>query len=236
MTKSTVSKAAKKNAEKSVRAYEAVVLKIKKLITKGNLGPGDLLPPERQLADQFKVSRHSLREAIRVLQEQGILAARQGSGNYVQASSRADLIRALNFSASTTANKIAELFQIREIIEPKIAGLAAENVTDEQLQIIQDITDRLVEADDFQLGQELDHEFHEAIAAATGNEYLFNMLREINKNMLPTASTKAEKLRRQTVSNDGHANILKALFERNPIAAEIAMREHINQIKKEIIS
>ena len=231
----------KKNAgrtnpiKKTVRAYEEVIQKIRKLIENDDLGPGDLLPPERQLAEKFKVSRHSLREAIRVLQEQGVLATRQGSGNYIQASSKADLIRALNNSTMPTEQKLRDLFQIREIIEPQIARLAAENATDEDRKQIAEIAQALIEITDFAEGQSLDHDFHETIAAATGNQLLHSILQEINKSMLPSASSQNEKKRRKDVSNAGHTAIVDAIEKHDADAAEAAMREHIAAIRSEII-
>ena len=221
--------------KKTVRAYEEVIQKIRKLIENDDLGPGDLLPPERQLAEKFKVSRHSLREAIRVLQEQGVLATRQGSGNYIQASSKADLIRALNISTMPTEQKLRDLFQIREIIEPQMARLAAKNATNEDRKQIAEIAQALIEITDFAEGQSLDHDFHETIAAATGNQLLHSILQEINKSMLPSASSQNEKKRRKDVSNAGHTAIVEAIEKHDADAAEAAMREHIAAIRSEII-
>ncbi|MFT6658676.1 MAG: GntR family transcriptional repressor for pyruvate dehydrogenase complex [Maritalea sp.] len=219
----------------TVRAYESVVAKIRSLIEQDKLGPGDILPPERQLSERFKVSRHSLREAIRVMQEQGVLAARQGSGNFIQATSQADLVRALGFSKKSGKRKLFDLFQLREMLEPQIAGLAAENANADQLAIIKNFATLVNETEDFQTGQKHDQEFHEAIAAATGNELLFNVLREINKSMLPTASTPAERQRRDQVSNAGHRRIIAALEAHDAKAAEAAMRLHIAEIRSEVI-
>jgi GntR family transcriptional repressor for pyruvate dehydrogenase complex len=219
----------------TVRAYEGVVAKIRLLIEQDNLGPGDILPPERQLSQRFKVSRHSLREAIRVLQEQGVLAARQGSGNYIQAASQADLVRALGFSTKGSTRKLFDLFQMREMLEPQIAGLAAKFATKEQLDIIKGYATLVEQTEDFLEGQKHDQAFHEAIAAATGNELLFNVLREINKSMLPTATSPVERHRRDQISNHGHKRIVAAIEAKDSIAATEAMRLHISEIKSEVI-
>jgi len=219
----------------TVRAYESVVEKIRSLIEQENLGPGDLLPPERQLSEKFKVSRHSLREAIRVLQEQGVLSARQGSGNYIQATSQADLVRALGFSTKGSARKLNDLFQMREMLEPQIAGLAAQVASSEQIEVIKQFAALVENTQDFKEGQKHDQSFHEAIAAATGNELLFNVLREINKSMLPTASSPSERQRRDKVSNTGHKRIIAAIEAKDPIAASEAMRLHISEIRSEVI-
>lgn len=220
---------------KTVRAYESVVAKIRLLIEEDKLGPGDLLPPERQLAERFKVSRHSLREAIRVLQEQGVLSAKQGSGNYIQAASQADLVRALGFTSKGSTRRLFDLFQLREMLEPQICALAAEMATKEQLKTIRDFAEKVETTEDFLEGQKLDQAFHEAIAAATGNELLFNVLGEINKSMLPTASTPSERQRRDRVSNEGHRRIIAALESQDSEAAREAMRLHISEIRSEVI-
>jgi len=225
----------KKTSAAPVRAYESVVAKIRLLIEKEKLGPGDLLPPERQLSSQFKVSRHSLREAIRVLQEQGVLSAKQGSGNYIQAASHADLVRALGFSTKGSTRKLFDLFQLREMLEPQIAGLAAKMATEKQRQIIREISTELENITEFDQGQRTDHRFHEAIAAATGNELLFNMLQELNKSMLPSTSSSKEQKRRKSISNEGHRRIVEAIEAKDADAATKAMRLHIAEIKSEVI-
>ena len=219
----------------TVRAYESVVEKIRTLIKQENFGPGDILPPERQLSEKFKVSRHSLREAIRVLQEQGVLSARQGSGNYIQATSQADLVRALGFSTGGSARKLYDLFQMREMLEPQIAALAAQLASSEQLDIIKQFAALVESTEDFKEAQQHDQSLHEAIAAATGNELLFNVLREINKSMLPTASSPIERQRRDQISNLGHKRIIAALEAGDSEAASEAMRLHISEIKSEVI-
>ena len=218
-----------------LRAYETVVAKIRILIEGEKLGPGDMLPPERQLAEQFKVSRHSLREAIRVMQEQGVLAARQGSGNYIQATSKADLVRALGFSTKGNTRKVFDLFQLRDMLEPQIAGLAAELASEDQLSVIKDCAAQLEANEDFDHGQKLDRAFHEAIAAATGNELLFDVLREINKHILPSASSVTEKTRRILVSNEGHKRIIDALEKRDADAARQAMHLHIAEVRSQVL-
>lgn len=218
-----------------MRAYETVVAKIRVLIEEKKLGPGDMLPPERQLSEQFKVSRHSLREAIRVMQEQGVLAARQGSGNYIQATSKADLVRALGFSTKGNTRKVFDLFQLRDMLEPQIAGLAAELASEDQLSVIKDYAARLETNQDFAAGQKLDRSFHEAIAAATGNELLFDVLREINLHILPSASSDDEKARRKTVSDEGHKRIIDALEKQDAEAAREAMHQHISEVRSEVL-
>jgi len=228
-------KASKNASAPSVRAYESVAAKIRQLIERDKLGPGDILPPERQLAEKFKVSRHSLREAIRVLQEQGVLAARQGSGNYIQGANQSDLVRTLGFSAKGNSRKLADLFEMREMLEPQIASLAAKLATDEQITAITQLAKMVDDAEDFKEGQAYDQQFHEAIAAATGNQLLFNVLKEINKSMLPTASSAVERARRDSVSAAGHKRIIAAIEAKDSEAAEQAMRQHIAEIRSEVI-
>ncbi len=214
-----------------VRAYEDVISKIKKLISDKRMGPGDALPSERRLSELFTVSRHSVREAIRVLQEQGVLAPRRGSGNYIRSSSREELTRALSSLVSTDARRLFEIFQLRELIEPQIAALAAEMVLPEQLDEMDHLIRTQMATEDLSHLRKIDRSFHALIAKATGNALLSGIMEKISEAMDPSRTEGHQSDERRVASISGHCRILSALQAHDPIAAADAMRDHINDIK-----
>src|SRR3954462_8834350 len=114
---------------RKVRRYEQVADQIRRLISDGTLKPGDLLPPERELAVKLGVGRSSVRDAVRTLEVMGILEPRQGHGTVVRDLSTDSLVVPL---ASVLQHKrvlVADLLDVRRMIEPGLAARAARNAT-----------------------------------------------------------------------------------------------------------
>ena len=111
------------------RLYQEIVTQIKNLIDNGGLQAGDQLPPERKLAEAFNVSRHSVREAIRSLEREQVLQSRPGSGTFVMVGSSQAIVDYLALAVLKEKDRLAEIFQFREMLEPQISALAAENAT-----------------------------------------------------------------------------------------------------------
>src|SRR5438477_12832536 len=120
------------------RLYQGIVQQIEGLLERGDLRPGDQLPPERQLAEQFQVSRASVREALRTLELLGIVETRAGGGTFVRQTSPDDLARPLT-SLMSRRHSLADVIQFRGPIEPAIAAPAAERITQPQLLGLADI-------------------------------------------------------------------------------------------------
>ena len=159
------------------KLHEQIVIQIQALIDKGRLKHGDQLPPERELATIFKVSRHSVREAIRILEQKRILKSRPGSGTYIILEDESSVVDFLARAINQEKNTISEIFQFRELLEPQIAGLAAQNAAAEDLSILQDILQcQQKELDDNAASKDLDQDFHRALAKATGNSVLLQVV------------------------------------------------------------
>ena len=118
---------------KSTRIYEEIVRQIKSMITEGRLKSGDQLPPERDLAEKFLVSRTSVREALRALEPLGLVEIRPGEGTFVREVSIESLIQPLALVMVSQREAIGELFEARRLLEPMIAGLAASRATRDDL-------------------------------------------------------------------------------------------------------
>ena len=115
------------------RRYEQVAEQIQQLIASGALKPGDRLPPERELAAKFGVGRSSLRDAIRTLEVMGIVESRHGSGTVVRDLSTDALVVPLASVLARKRELVAELLDVRRMIEPALAARAAANATEEEL-------------------------------------------------------------------------------------------------------
>src|ERR1700724_1451382 len=119
---------------RSSRLYEQIVQQVEESIHKGAIKPGDQLPPERELAQQFGVSRTAVREAVKALHEQGLVEAYPGRGTFVTDGTsqaiRQSLDRVVKIGQPDGSNYWAD---VREILEPEIAALAAARADEEDL-------------------------------------------------------------------------------------------------------
>src|SRR3972149_6591401 len=113
-------------AIRKTRIYEEVVSQIHELIREGKFKAGDQLPSERELAETFKVSRTSVREALRALETQGLIVSRTGMGNFIAALPVESLVAPLVKLLIEEKTALADIFEMRKLIEPHIAALAAE--------------------------------------------------------------------------------------------------------------
>ena len=121
-------------AIKQRRLYQDVVRQIRNLIDEGTLKPGDRLPSERELAEQLQVSRSSLREAMRTLELQGLVVSRPGAGTFVSNDTNGSVADALTAYLADGKDALKDVFEMRHILEPQMAALAAGRATPEDLQ------------------------------------------------------------------------------------------------------
>ena len=143
------------------RLFWRIVDKVEALINQGEFSAGSRLPPERELADMFDVSRPTIREAIIALEVRGRVEVKTGSGVYV--------IEQQETSVKTKEISAFELTQARALIEGEIAALAAQSITDEELA---QLKQTLIAMEKGLYVEQADREFHEIIARATRNKAL----------------------------------------------------------------
>ena len=221
------------HAVRKGRRYEQVAAQIQGLIASGALRPGDRLPPERELAAKFGVGRSSLRDAIRTLEVMGIVESRHGSGTVVRDLSTDSLVVPL---ASVLAHKrglVAELLDVRRMIEPALAARAAANATEEELSRLEDILRR--QSEKVRRGErsiEEDSEFHYAIALAARNSVVLRVL-DVLMDLLRESRQRSLQVKgRPERSCAGHRRILRAIKRRDGPAAEAAVRKHLKEIEE----
>ena len=221
---------------KKTKLHEQIVNQIQALIDDGRLKHGDQLPPERELATIFKVSRHSLREAIRILENKKVLKSRPGSGTYIILEEESVVVEYLATAINKEKNTLDEIFQFRELLEPQIAALAANNATPADLDILQDILERQQKELDKHVSKGLDQEFHLALARSTGNAVLLQIVELLGHIFSKSRHEYSQSAHRNRLSIEGHQQIVKAIQEGKPKATRDLMAAHLNTIREIVLS
>jgi len=213
---------------KSTRIYEEIVRQVKQLIAEGRLKSGDRLPPERELAEKFVVSRTSVREALRALESLGFIEIRAGEGTFVREVSVDALVAPLALMMTSQREAIGELFEARRVLEPAIAALAASRATPDEVQDME----RILEAQAREVaagrtGLAEDAAFHTAIGAAAHNRAITRIVHAIMDLLTQSREESLNTPGRPTRSHQDHRRILQAIAKRNPSAARQAMADHL---------
>jgi GntR family transcriptional repressor for pyruvate dehydrogenase complex len=213
---------------KSTRIYEEIVRQVKQLIAEGRLKSGDQLPPERDLAEKFVVSRTSVREALRALESLGFVEIRPGEGTFVREMSVDSLVGPLALVMTAQREAIGELFEARRVLEPAIASLAASRATPEEVQEMQRILDdqaREIGAGKTGLAQ--DAAFHAAIGTAAHNRAITRIVHALMDLLTQSREESLNTPGRPTRSHQDHLRILQAIERRDGAAAHQAMLDHV---------
>lgn len=222
---------------KKTKFHEQIVEQVEALIKKGGLKHGDQLPAERDLANIFKVSRHSVREAIRVLEQKRVLKSRPGSGTFVILEDESSVIDSLVNAILREKSTLAEIFQFRELIEPQIAGLAARNATQKDIAVLENLLEQQQKApENRKASKELDEKFHLALARATGNSVLLQVVELFSHILLQSRHEDFQSSHRNKLSVIGHKTIFNAIKDGDSKAANKLMAGHLQTIRKLVIS
>jgi GntR family transcriptional repressor for pyruvate dehydrogenase complex len=213
------------------RLYHEVVKQIETRILAGALKPGDMLPPERVMAEQFGVSRTVIREATKALELQGLVEVQHGRGVMVDTPSLANVADSLLRYMRIRESPIWALWELRRIIEVEIAGLAAERWEDADLAEVKTQLTRLeASVDNPQEYIEHDFEFHRAIARAGHNPLFPTVLEPFVSLLRESRHLGASVPNAPFKSIIVHRRIVDAIEKRNPPEARTAMREHFTQV------
>src|SRR5207249_12011936 len=217
---------------RKVRRYEQVAEQIRRMISEGALKPGDLLPPERELVAKLGVGRSSNRDAVRTLEVMGILEPRQGHGTVVRDLSTDALVVPLASVLTRKREMVAELLDVRRILEPALAARAARNASDDEIAELEEILRR--QEQKLQRGEpaiEEDSQFHYALALAARNSVLQRVL-DVLMDLLRESRTRSLQVPgRLERSYAGHRRILRAIKRRDAKAAEKAVKQHLSEIE-----
>ncbi len=213
---------------KSTRIYEEIVRQVKQLIADGKLKSGDQLPPERDLAEKFMVSRTSVREALRALQSRGLVEIRAGEGAFVRDISVEMLIEPLALVILPHREAVGELFEARRLLEPAIAALAARRATREELAEMERILDdQAKEVAHGRTGVVQDTALHGAIANSAHNRAITRIVSALMDLLSQSREESLHTPGRPTRSHEDHRRILEAIKQRDEVAAHRAMLDHL---------
>jgi GntR family transcriptional repressor for pyruvate dehydrogenase complex len=204
-----------------------LILRFKQLISEGALTPGYKLPSERELSLTFGVSRTSLRPVMKVLKRMGVVSQRVGDGTYLSSDASSVLSEPMEFLFLLDETSSEELIETRLIVEPTLAGKAAERATPEQLLVLRQTIVEIEAAggDQFRI-IEADLLFHRTILQSSGNRLFSRLFQVIHRSLLNMMM-----LTSQLVDRDHTLAFHQAIFEsirlRNAGDAERHMRDHL---------
>lgn len=220
-----------------VRLYESAIEQIMDLVKKSELKPGDKLPPERKLAEKLSISRGSLREAFRVLESKGLIKSKAGGGRFIREIRKNGHSNTENIILSLEKSSILELLEAREIFEVKIAKIAAQRATIEDIELIEQVLNKMSEEEELKYGKETesDTEFHLAIARASHNFVFTNIIR-LHLDLLKGTRGKTQQIPgRRAEQWREHQVILQAIKEHDIKKAGEAMLKHLRNVREVLV-
>jgi GntR family transcriptional repressor for pyruvate dehydrogenase complex len=222
------------NAVLRQRASDLIESQIREQIRSGRLRPGDRLPSTRELARVFGVSQAVVREALKALEQAGVVQLRHGSGTFVRDGVRELLDQNLGGGVFADPGNLLYLLEFRFALEGEAARLAATRATTADIAAIEDAFRALSRAvDEGALGAEADVAFHLAVAEAAHNPVFLQVIGYANRLFRTSVTIARAKslayVDRPRAVLEEHREILAAIQRRRPEEAEAAMRRHIRQ-------
>ncbi|KAA9018048.1 FadR/GntR family transcriptional regulator [Niallia endozanthoxylica] len=223
---------------KPKKIYEEVAEALHEAIRNGQLKPGDKLNSVEQLAENFQVGRSAIREALSALKAMGLIEMKQGEGTYVRQFEAENITFPLSTAMLMNKEDVKNLLEVRKIIEVGAASVAASKRSAESLEQMKAALEEMkVSNGNEELGEKSDMEFHLALAGATQNPLVSNLLlhvsdlmqetmRETRRLLLFSKWTTTEKLYEE------HVEIYQAVVKQDGEKARKAMLTHLNNVEK----
>jgi len=213
---------------------DVAIFKIKEMILSGELGPGDRLPPEKELSERLGLSRSSMREAVKALEVIRVLDVRRGDGTYVTSLEPHLLLEAMSFVVDLHADSsILELFAVRRILEPAAVALAALTIDATAIARLRAQIQSVNDATDVEGLVAHDLEFHGAIVAESGNTYLASLIDSLSSNTVRARIWRGltqENAVARTLAE--HASIVDALERGDTELAQALTIVHISGVEQ----
>ena len=211
-----------------VKLRDQVADKLLDMISSGDYGEGDRLPPERVLVEQLGVSRTVVREALNLLEARGILRIEHGRGAVVSSNGAHVLHNGLGILLRLEPSALWELMEIRKALEVEVAGLAAERATPEDTEIMHAALDRMRENINAPQGYvDADVEFHDLLVRSARNRVLLMMMEPIVDLLLSSRRMTGSKVGNAKRALRAHEVILKKVEAKDIEGARIEMRKHM---------
>jgi DNA-binding FadR family transcriptional regulator len=209
--------------------------RLREMLNSGRVLFGARLPAERTLASELRISRGALRKALSVLEAEGLIWRHVGRGTFfgVRPNPRIEIHSTLHYATSP-----AEIMQVRLVIEPEMAAIAAQQSTPFEIEKMENCARRCEQAPDLSSNEKWDYLLHENIASATHNSFLASLYNVVNKMR---EGEVWGRLKEASMNDDlwklysrQHHQIVKAIRDREPGAAEKKMREHLENVKSNL--
>lgn len=214
---------------------KAVTAELVQRIVRGEHPPGAPLPPEPALCETFAVSRTVIREAVKILQEKGLVQVRQGAGTTVTPPARWNMLDEQVLAASINQDESLEILDdlvvTRRLLESDMAHVAARLATPDIVERLRTLVDRMDElVDDAGTYAEHDRAFHDVVMQASGNRIARGVVRGLESQVINTARYMGRTERALCVeSNRGHRRVYERIADHDPRGAAEAMFTHITE-------
>lgn len=218
--------------ESDAAAAELVVSVLRGKIEKGQLRPGDRLPPERELAQKIGVSRPSVRAGLRSLAAMGVVQTRHGSGTYIADGPPQLDSRPLGLLAALHGFTPEQMFEARRVLEVGVAGLAAERATAEQIAAMsEEVTGMFASVEDPEAFLRHDVRFHRAVAMASGNPILASLVEMVSSLYFEHRRRNLPRGRDLRETAATHRNIYQAVRAHDVDRARREMGVHLPRLR-----
>ncbi len=212
-----------------------LAVEIEKLILSGQLPVGGRIPPERELAELWGLSRASVRDALKQLALWGLIERRPGRGTIV-----VEKVNQFGDSLMDLLNddhhELLQVMEVRTVIEPSVAARAAQRARTVDIEELAQLLREMSETVTVKRHAELDRTFHLSIARATGNPLLVALLERVGEIVDQSPHELIQSRSEHLTTLSEHAAIFQALSERDPKAAEAAALAHLESVQRQILS
>lgn len=216
-----------------------IAAEILEQIVEGDIKPGQKLPTEKKLCEKYGVSRASIREALSELKAQGAVTSKQGGGTYVEQAFHGEFFHQVMVDESNLAS-FRYLFEMRKILEPEAAMLAAERKTEKELDEMRSALDLLKDADDAgsHKGRDADFAFHLAVMKATHNPVMIQTFANLDtvykKALALSFEEKQDLIRNRRIIYEEHEKIFEAIQAGEAELARLQCLIHLRNVEKKL--
>ncbi|MCF7944538.1 MAG: FadR family transcriptional regulator [Spirochaetia bacterium] len=209
--------------EPRISAVDTVIEKIKGLLIEKQLCPGDMIPSESVLAEQLKVSRGSIREAMKILSAFGVIDIRRGAGTYISNASNKKIFDPLLFRILVSNGDYDELIEVREMMEKEVVRLIIKNATEKDLQKLSECMIEFDKAEetnskDRKTADQIDLKYHRLMGKMTHNNIVDNMYSFVVDLFAPTINS--------DLGYQEHRVMHEAIMEKDYEKAMKAVEDH----------
>jgi len=232
-----MSKMIKRNPITKISISESVLKRIVELIKNGDLKPGDKLPSIQLFSQKLQVGASSVREALKQLQVMGIIAIKQGEGTFVKEKVGVDSLSSyIGYLLDLKKPDILYLVEARKIIERGTVALAAERASEDEINKLDNIIQRMKEIIDNPKEFAIENvNFHLTVAEASKNPILTIIFNSVYDLFIKEQQVVAKMLNLKSESIESHINIWTAIKNHNINKAIKEMEKHLNHVQKAIL-